>query len=72
MDATKLISQAREVRDSSLARIEPPLENIPDILRKNVTKIADDVLTAKELEITAFDAPELLRAFARRFTHAKK
>jgi len=62
MDATKLISQAREIRDSSLGRIEPPLENIPDTLPKNVTRIANDVLTAKELEITALDAPELLKA----------
>jgi hypothetical protein len=62
MDATKLISQALETRDSSLARVEPPLENIPEPLPKNVTKIANDVLTVKEIEITSLDAPELIKA----------
>lgn len=62
MDAAKLISQALEIRDSSLSRIEPQLENIPEQPPKNVTKIANDVLTAKELEITALDAPELLQS----------
>jgi len=62
MDTAKLISQALETRDSSLARVEPALEHIPETLPKNVTKIANEVLTAKELEITALDAPEIIKA----------
>ncbi|TVY81376.1 putative amidase, partial [Lachnellula suecica] len=62
MDTAKLVAQARETRDSSLARIEPPLGKIPSPRSKNVTKIANDLLTARELEITALDAPEILTA----------
>ena len=62
MDPAKLISKARETRDSSIARVEPPLAPLPDPLPKNVTKIPSQILTAGELEITALDAPELLKA----------
>ncbi|TVY36304.1 putative amidase [Lachnellula subtilissima] len=62
MDTAKLISKARETRDSSIARVEPPLAPLPDPLPKNVTRIPSQLLTARELEITALDAPELLKA----------
>lgn len=62
MDTAKLISKARETRDSSIARVEPPLAPLPVSLPKNVTKIPSQYLTARELEITALDAPELLKA----------
>jgi amidase len=62
MDATKLIAEARELRDSSVARVEPPLASLPDPLPKNVTGIAKEVLTPQEIQITSFDVPELLQA----------
>lgn len=85
-EAQALIAQARKVRDDSLAAITPPLTNIPEALPKNVTKIADDVLTEEELKITNYDAPELIdlikrkeltseavtRAFLRRAALAQK
>jgi amidase len=62
MDAAKLIAEARELRDTSVARVEPPLASLPDPLPKNVMGIAKQVLTPEELNITSYDVPELLQA----------
>jgi amidase len=61
MIATKLISEARSHRDSSIL-VDPLLSPLPDTLPKNVTKIADSILTPEELKITSYDVPELLQA----------
>jgi amidase len=62
MDATKLIAEAREFRDSSISRVEPPLSPLPSPLPKNVTRIANSILTSEELKITSYDAVELIQA----------
>jgi hypothetical protein len=62
MNATKLIAEAREFRDSSISRVEPPLSTLPDPLPKNVTRIANSVLSPEELKITSYDAVELIQA----------
>ncbi|KAH8595639.1 acetamidase [Bisporella sp. PMI_857] len=64
MGAAELIQQALDVRDKSLAAIEPPLDLacLPTPLPKNVTHLAKDVLSEEELEITGLDALELLDA----------
>lgn len=86
MDAAKLIAEARELRDASVARVSPPLASLPDPLPKNVMGIAKDVLTPEEIKITSYDVLELLqvikdkkfscetvtRAFLRRAALAQK
>jgi hypothetical protein len=61
MNATKLIAEARDFRDDSVARVQPPLASLPEPLPKNVTGIAKDVLTPEEIQITSYDVPELLQ-----------
>lgn len=61
MDATKLISEARSLRDTSIL-VEPPLPPLPDPLPKNVAEIANKLLTPEEIKITSYDVPELLQA----------
>lgn len=57
-----LIAKAINVRDKSLAEIEPKLDlqNLPKQLPTNVTSIPKDVLTEEEIKITSYDVPELL------------
>jgi amidase len=62
MNATKLIAEAREFRDASISRVKPPLSPLPTPLPKNVTRIANDILTSEELKITSYDAVELIQA----------
>ena len=62
MNATKLIAEAREFRDASISRVQPPLSPLPSPLPKNVTHIANDVLSSEELKITSYDAVELIQA----------
>jgi hypothetical protein len=62
MNATKLIAEAREFRDASISRVEAPLSPLPSPLPKNVTRIANDVLSSEELKITSYDAVELIQA----------
>ena len=62
MNAATLIAQARAVRDTSIADIQPPLPPLPVPLPKNVTALAKDTLTEQEYKITSYDAIELLEA----------
>lgn len=61
MDATKLIAEAREHRDGSVARVEPAITPLPASLPKNVMNIAKNTLTPEEIKITSYDVPELLQ-----------
>ncbi len=61
MNATKLIAEARDFRDDSVARVQPPLASLLEPLPKNVLGIAKDVLTPEEIQITSYDVPELLQ-----------
>ncbi|KAH6693671.1 amidase signature domain-containing protein [Plectosphaerella plurivora] len=54
---------AQNRRVASLAKVQPPLEGIPDTLPLNSQGLAKAVLTAREIEITeGFSVPELLAA----------
>lgn len=46
------VAQARTARDARLAKVEPPLKNIPEELPLNSLGLPKAVLTARELEIT--------------------
>ncbi|KAL1852152.1 hypothetical protein Plec18167_005965 [Paecilomyces lecythidis] len=74
-------SVARTKRDESLARVEPPLQGLPDTLPQNSQELAKAILTPKEVEITEkysvtellaklhnreLSAEEVTRAFLRR------
>ncbi|OBU00176.1 hypothetical protein VE01_01749 [Pseudogymnoascus verrucosus] len=59
--SARLIAQALHFRDASVADVQPPLFSIPNTPPKNVSRIADDILTNEELKITSFDAPELVK-----------
>jgi amidase len=85
MKAKKLILEALSLRDSSIL-VDPPLSPLPETLSKNVTEIANSVLTPEEIKITSCDVPELpkatrskeyscetvIRAFLRRAALAQK
>jgi hypothetical protein len=60
----ELINKTLAVRDNSLAGIKPPLQldRVPDPLPSNVTAIPPKLLTDEEIEITSYDAEELLEA----------
>jgi hypothetical protein len=45
-------SIARTKRDDSVARVEPPLQGLPDTLPQNSQDLPKTILTPKELEIT--------------------
>ena len=62
MNAAKLIADAREFRDASISRVQPPLSPLPSPLPKNVTRIANTILTPEELKITSYNAVELIQA----------
>lgn len=59
--SARLIAQALHLRDASVGDVQPPLFSIPNTPPKNVSRIADDILTNEELKITSFDAPELVK-----------
>lgn len=74
-------SIARTKRDDSLARVDPPLQGLPDSLPLNSQELPNAILTPKELEITEkytttellaklrsreLSAEEVTRAFLRR------
>ena len=61
MKATKLISEALSLRDTSIL-VDPPLSPLPETLSKNVTEIASSILTPEEIKITSCDVPELPQA----------
>ena len=50
---------AQEVRDKSIAQVQPPVPEVPEDLPLNVTSIPKQLLTAREIEITE-TAPEVL------------
>jgi amidase len=51
--------QMQDHREATLGAIEPKLSNVPTELPLNVTRIPDQVLSLREIEITT-SAPELL------------
>ncbi|GAD94024.1 acetamidase [Paecilomyces variotii No. 5] len=54
-------SIARSKRDDSVARVEPPLQGLPDTLPQNSQELAKAILTPKEVEITEkYSVTELL------------
>ncbi|KAJ9210234.1 hypothetical protein DTO166G4_8162 [Paecilomyces variotii] len=74
-------SIARTKRDESVARVEPPLQGLPDTLPLNSQELPKAILTSKEIEITEkysvtdllaklhsreLSAEEVTRAFLRR------
>jgi amidase len=50
---------AQDVRDESIAQVQPPVPGVPDDLPLNVTSIPKQLLTPREIEITE-TAPEVL------------
>jgi hypothetical protein len=60
-ESNKIISEARSLRDTSIL-VDPPLSPLPETLPKNITEIANSVLTPEEIKITSYDVPELLQA----------
>lgn len=61
------VTQARAARDVRLARVDPPLENVPEELPLNSLGLPKAVLTARELEITeTYTATQLLAALRER------
>lgn len=50
---------AQEVRDKSIALVQPPVPEVPEDLPLNVTSIPKKLLTPREIEITE-TAPEVL------------
>ncbi|RAO69365.1 uncharacterized protein BHQ10_005377 [Talaromyces amestolkiae] len=50
---------AQEVRDKSIAQVQPPVPDVPEDLPLNVTSIPKKLLTPREIEITE-TAPEIL------------
>ncbi|KAF3399618.1 hypothetical protein DPV78_007112 [Talaromyces pinophilus] len=50
---------AQDVRDESIAQVQPPVPGVPDDLPLNVTSIPKQLLTSREIEITE-TAPEVL------------
>lgn len=60
-----LVAKAVKVRDDSLARIDPPLPQLPKKLPLDVSGIPSQVLTPQEVEITeGHDATSLAAAIA--------
>ena len=60
-----LVAKAVKVRDDSLARIDPPLPQLPKKLPLDVHAIPSQVLTPQEVEITeGHDATSLAAALA--------
>jgi hypothetical protein len=62
-------TEARALRDASLAKVEPPLKGIPapDQLPKNSLDLVAQVLTPREIEITEnYGVPELLQVLRER------
>lgn len=56
------VSAARARRDAGLAKVEPKLEGIPDVLPLSSQDLPKSVLTARELEITEkYSVTELLK-----------
>lgn len=73
--------QARSHRDESLAKVQPPLQGLPDQLPRNSQSLPSLVLSEREVEITEkysvtdlllklrskeLSAEEVVRAFLRR------
>ncbi|KAJ9640781.1 uncharacterized protein PV06_06983 [Exophiala oligosperma] len=50
----------RKIRDDSVARVDPPLQGLPDKLPQNSQGLAQAILTPRELELTGKSAIELL------------
>lgn len=50
---------AQEVRDKSIAQVQPPVPEVPEDLPLNVTSIPKNLLAPREIEITE-TAPEVL------------
>lgn len=59
--AQQLVAQAISLRDTSVAAVEPALEGVPEQVPQNVLVVPEMVLTPEELQITSYDAPELLK-----------
>lgn len=56
-----IASDVQDHRDSTIARVKPPVPDVPHELPRDVTPIPKELLTAREVEITE-SAPEDLVA----------
>lgn len=60
--AQQKIERARLRREKGLAKVEPKLEGLPEVLPINCQDLPKTVLTAREIEITEkYDVVELLK-----------
>ena len=61
------VARVRAARDAGLAKVDPPLKNIPEQLPQNSLGIPTTVLTERELEITEnYSVTQLLAALRER------
>lgn len=55
-----LVAKARQHRQDTLAKVSPPLPPLPQDLPLNVSKLPDELLTPREVELTNHDAVQLI------------
>lgn len=62
-----IVAETRKSRDAGFAKVEPPLQGIPDDLPLNSTALPKTVLSAQELDITEnYTITKLLAALRNR------
>jgi amidase len=60
----EISKEAQDHRDRSLSKVRPPLAKIPSKLPKNTTGIAEQMLTAEEIELTSKLPEDILALIA--------
>ena len=67
MTCDEKLAWAKSRRDASFAKVDPPLQGVPDTLPLNSMGLPKTVLTPREIEITEkYNIVELLRALRQR------
>ena len=67
----EIASDVQKYRDKTISQVSPPIPNVPTQLPLNVTKLPQEFLSSKEIEITETPCEKLLFALAQRQVSCK-